>query len=252
MMEKCTYCGTETRPGEFFCSNCGNNLLSAPPSSKPPPPIMERPTLPNSPDRWSAHNGGQAMGRKLWGMNGTCLMIIALLLGGLALLGLLGVLIERGGNWSFWLIFLALGIGLTIYNYRTALPDRKRARTLFRLLEIIVVMLGLLGLLAGIFKIGDGWSWLVIVPLLINLPIVNWRLGGTSASFYRRQEQRLQRAMHYVGEHGVITIPVYCKLTDVPEEMARSDLEVLVRCGALRGAGNSQTGHYDRREGLET
>jgi amino acid transporter len=189
------------------------------------------------------------MGRKLWGISGTCLMIIALLLGGLALLGLLGVLIERGGNWSFWLIFLALGIGLTIYNYKTALPDRKRARTLFRLLEIIVILLGLLGLLAGIFKIGGGWSWLMILPLLINLPIVNWRhnIGGTSASFYRRQEQRLQRAMQYVGEHDVITIPVYCKLTDVPKEMARSDLEVLVRRGALRETGNSQTVQYYRR-----
>jgi hypothetical protein len=250
-MEKCTSCGAETWPGEFFCSNCGNTLLSATPSSKPPPPIMERPTLPNSPDRWSAHNGGQAMGRKLWGMSGTCLMIMALLLGGLALLGLLGVLIERGGNWGFWLIFLALGSGLTISNYKTALPDRKRARTLFRLFEIMVILLGLLGLFAGIFKIGgvNGWGWLMIVPLLLNLPIVNWRhyLKGTSASFSRRQEQRLQQAMHYVGEHGVISIPVYCQLTGVPEEMARSDLEVLVTRGALRGTGDPQAGQYYRR-----
>jgi 4-hydroxybenzoate polyprenyltransferase len=191
------------------------------------------------------------MGRKLWGMSGTCLMIMALLLGGLALLGLLGVLIERGGNWGFWLIFLALGSGLTISNYKTALPDRKRARTLFRLFEIMVILLGLLGLFAGIFKIGgvNGWGWLMIVPLLLNLPIVNWRhyLKGTSASFSRRQEQRLQQAMHYVGEHGVISIPVYCQLTGVPEEMARSDLEVLVTRGALRGTGDPQAGQYYRR-----
>jgi hypothetical protein len=246
----CPSCGAQTRPGEFFCSNCGNNLLSAPPSSKPPLPVMERPILPNSPDRGPAHHGEQAMGRKLWGIGGTCLMTMALLLGGLSLLGLLGVLIVRGGNWSLGLIVLPLGIGLAMYNYRTALPDRKRARTLFRLLEIMLILLGLLGLLAGISKIGGSWSLLMFLPLLINFPIVNWRLRDTSASFssrqafYRRQEQRLQRVMHYVGEHGVISIPVYCQLTDVPEEMARSDLEVLVRRGALRATGNSQTGQY--------
>ncbi len=56
------------------------------------------------------------MGRKLWGIGGTCLMIIAFLLGGLALIGLLALLIERGGG---WLIALAVGISLTIYTYRT-------------------------------------------------------------------------------------------------------------------------------------
>jgi hypothetical protein len=246
-MEKCNYCGTETRPGEFFCSNCGNRLLAAPPSAQPAAPIMERPTLADSPDRWSAHTGVPARGRKLWGIGGTCLMLMALLFGGLALLGLFAVLFERGGGWLF---FLALGLGLAMYNYKTVFPDRKRARTLARLFEIMVIMLGLLGLLASIFKIGNAWSWLMGLPFLINFTIFNWRqkvwgtIGGTSPSFYRRQEQRLQRAMHYVGEHGVITIPVYCQLTDVPQEMARSDLEVLVRRGALRETGNSQTGQY--------
>jgi hypothetical protein len=190
------------------------------------------------------------MGRKLWGIGGTCLMLMALLLGGLTLLGLFAVLFQRGGNWSFLLFSLALGLGLAMYNYKTVFPDRKRARTLARLFELMVIILGLLGLLAGIFTRGGPWSGLMVVPLLINLPILNWRhkvwhtIEGPSPSFYRRQEQRLQRAMHYVGEHGVITIPVYCQLTDVPEEMARSDLEVLVRRGALRGAGNPQTGQY--------
>ena len=190
------------------------------------------------------------MGRKLWGIGGTCLMLMALLLGGLTLLGLFAVLFQRGGNWSFLLFSLALGISLAMYNYKTVFPDRKRARTLARLFEIMVIILGLLGLLAGIFTRGGPWSGLMVVPLLINLPILNWRhkvwhtIEGPSPSFYRRQEQRLQRAMHYVGEHGVITIPVYCQLTDVPEEMARSDLEVLVRRGALRATGNPQTGQY--------
>ena len=190
------------------------------------------------------------MGRKLWGIGGTCLMIMALLLGGLTLLGLLAVLIQRGGNWSFWLIFLALGIGMAMYNYKTVFPDRKRARTLARLFEIMVIMLGLLGLLAGIFKRDSAWGALMLLPFGINFFILNWRykpwhtIKGPSPSFYRRQEQRLQRAMHYVGEHGVITIPVYCQLTDVPEEMARSDLEVLVMRGALRATGNPQTGQY--------
>ena len=249
-MEKCSSCGAATWPGEFFCSNCGNHLLAAPPSAQPAAPIMQRPTLADSADRGSAHKGVQARGRKLWGIGGTCLMLMALLLGGLALLGLLAVLFQRGGNWSFWLIFLALGLGLAMYNYKTVFPDRKRARTLARLFESMVIMLGLLGLLAGILTRGGSWGVLMLVPFVLNLAIVNWRqkvwgtIGGTSPSFYRRQEQRLQRAMHYVGEHGVITLPVYCQLTDVPEEMARSDLEVLVRRGVLRATGNPQTGQY--------
>jgi hypothetical protein len=190
------------------------------------------------------------MGRKLWGIGGTCLILMTLLLGGLTLLGLLGVLIQRGGNWSFSLIFLALGIGLAMYHYKTVFPDRKRARTLARLFEIMVIILGLFGLLAYIFTRGGSWSALMVLPVALNLAILNWRhniwgtIGGTSPCFYRRQEQRLQRAMHYVGEHGVISIPVYCQLTDVPQEMARSDLEVLVRRGVLRETGNPQTGPY--------
>ncbi len=176
-----------------------------------------------------------------------CLVIIAFILGVLALIGLLALL---PGEVSGGLIVLALGFGLAMYNYKTVFPDRKRARTLVRLFEIMVIMLGLFGVFAFIFKIGSAWAWLVVLPFVINLPIINWRhtiwgtIGGTSPSFYRRQEQRLQRAMHYVGEHGGITIPVYCQLTDVPQEMARSDLEVLVRRGVLRETGNPQTGPY--------
>lgn len=38
------------------------------------------------------------MGRKLWGIGGTCLMLLVLLLGGLTLLGLFAVLFQRGGD----------------------------------------------------------------------------------------------------------------------------------------------------------
>jgi len=31
-MDKCPYCGAKTRPGDYFCLNCGNRLLSASPS----------------------------------------------------------------------------------------------------------------------------------------------------------------------------------------------------------------------------
>jgi hypothetical protein len=236
----CPFCGSQTQPGEFFCSNCGNHLLSATPSSKPPPPIMGEATLPNSPDRGSDRKGVQAIRGQLWRIS--CILeIIAVFLG---LIGFFA-LVQIDGNLAVMLIFWVLGISLAMYNYKIAFPDRKRARTLVRLFEIMVIMLGLLGFLAGIFKIGGAWSELMFLPL-INLPIATWRdaIWGTSPSFYRRQERRLQRAMHYVGEHGVITITVYCKLTDVPEEMARSDLEVLVRRGALRATGNSQTGQY--------
>jgi hypothetical protein len=163
-LDKCPYCGAETRPGENFCLNCGNRLLS-------PTPSERENDMRDQPPR----NGVQAKGRKLWSTGCSFLAIIAVILGVFALLGLLGFLIERGGNWSYWLIFLALGISLAIFNYKTAFPSRKRARTLLRLLEIMVIMLGLLGLLAGIFKIGGAWSGLMFLPLVINLPIVNYR-----------------------------------------------------------------------------
>jgi DeoR/GlpR family transcriptional regulator of sugar metabolism len=62
--------------------------------------------------------------------------------------------------------------------------------------------------------------------------------------FPHRLEQRLQQAMHYVGEHGVITCTVYCELTGVSEEVARHDLEELVKRGVLRATGNPQGGYY--------
>src|SRR5216683_1783293 len=32
-MDKCPYCGAETRPADNFCLNCGNRLLTATPSA---------------------------------------------------------------------------------------------------------------------------------------------------------------------------------------------------------------------------
>jgi WD40 repeat protein len=49
-LDKCPYCGAETRPGDNFCLNCGNRLLSATPSERqnnmidqPQPPLRPPP-----------------------------------------------------------------------------------------------------------------------------------------------------------------------------------------------------------------
>lgn len=54
-MDKCPYCGAETRPGDNFCLNCGNRLLSASSSSSPQQaqPVMGEATL-AAPDDWAA------------------------------------------------------------------------------------------------------------------------------------------------------------------------------------------------------
>lgn len=56
MIDKCPFCGAETRPGDNFCLNCGNRLLSATPSAPPQQqaqPIMGDATL-AAPDDWGA------------------------------------------------------------------------------------------------------------------------------------------------------------------------------------------------------
>ena len=58
-MDKCPYCGAETRPGDNFCLNCGNRLLPATPSSQQAQPVMGDATLPAA-DEWGLP--GQAMG----------------------------------------------------------------------------------------------------------------------------------------------------------------------------------------------
>ncbi len=53
-MDKCPYCGAETRPGDNFCLNCGNRLLSATPSYQQAQPVIGDATIPASSDSWSA------------------------------------------------------------------------------------------------------------------------------------------------------------------------------------------------------
>jgi pSer/pThr/pTyr-binding forkhead associated (FHA) protein len=53
-MDKCPYCGAETRPGDNFCLNCGNRLLSATPSFQQAQPVIGDATIPASSDSWSA------------------------------------------------------------------------------------------------------------------------------------------------------------------------------------------------------
>ncbi len=50
-MDKCPYCGAETRPGDNFCLNCGNRLPVASSPSQPAPAGMGDATLPAE-DNW--------------------------------------------------------------------------------------------------------------------------------------------------------------------------------------------------------
>jgi pSer/pThr/pTyr-binding forkhead associated (FHA) protein len=56
-MDKCPYCGAETRPGDNFCLNCGNRLLSAAPSFQQAQPVVGDATIPASSDSWSSASG---------------------------------------------------------------------------------------------------------------------------------------------------------------------------------------------------
>lgn len=51
-MDKCPFCGAETRPGDNFCLNCGNRLLPSTPSPAPQPSIGDA-TL-AAPEDWGA------------------------------------------------------------------------------------------------------------------------------------------------------------------------------------------------------
>src|SRR6185312_3673941 len=55
MDKKCPYCGAETRPGDNFCLNCGNRLLSTASSSSPQQaPSAANDTTLATPDNWVA------------------------------------------------------------------------------------------------------------------------------------------------------------------------------------------------------
>ncbi|GAC1390217.1 MAG: hypothetical protein NVS4B11_06110 [Ktedonobacteraceae bacterium] len=50
-MDKCPYCGAETRAGDNFCLNCGNRLVSAPFSAQPQAGVGEATQA--SPEEWN-------------------------------------------------------------------------------------------------------------------------------------------------------------------------------------------------------
>lgn len=52
-MDKCPFCGAETRPGDNFCLQCGNRLSPAPSSPQQVQPVYSEPTFPEQPN-WSA------------------------------------------------------------------------------------------------------------------------------------------------------------------------------------------------------
>src|SRR5438874_2037740 len=57
IMDKCPFCGAETRPGDNFCLNCGNRLLSATPSSSDPQqaqPMVGGDSTLAAPDDWGS------------------------------------------------------------------------------------------------------------------------------------------------------------------------------------------------------
>ena len=58
------------------------------------------------------------------------------------------------------------------------------------------------------------------------------------------QERRMQQAMQYVREHGVITNTMLQKDPMVLEATAHRDLEALVERGALRGTGKTRGRQY--------
>ncbi len=63
-MDKCPYCGAETRPGDNFCLNCGNRLLPATPSPQQAQPAGDA-TLAASED-WGAAAQAPSFGNA-WG-----------------------------------------------------------------------------------------------------------------------------------------------------------------------------------------
>src|SRR5260370_1717436 len=80
IMDKCPYCGAETRPGDNFCLNCGNRLQPATPSPQQAQPVMGDATLPAS-EEWvqpSADSSPPAQGSNwrdvnLWSVANTSL-----------------------------------------------------------------------------------------------------------------------------------------------------------------------------------
>ena len=58
-MDKCPYCGAETRSGDNFCLNCGNRLLASTPSPQQAQPVIGDATIPAS-EEWTPSNVGSS------------------------------------------------------------------------------------------------------------------------------------------------------------------------------------------------
>jgi pSer/pThr/pTyr-binding forkhead associated (FHA) protein len=68
IMDKCPYCGAETRQGDNFCLNCGNRLLSATPSPLDQQAGISEATV-ATPEDWNAPAPSAASTNEAWGAN---------------------------------------------------------------------------------------------------------------------------------------------------------------------------------------
>jgi predicted HTH transcriptional regulator len=67
----------------------------------------------------------------------------------------------------------------------------------------------------------------------------------TSTEELSDQEQRLEKAIVYVHEHGFITNGLYREITGMTEKRAFRDLEVLVERGRLKRVGSKRGRRYE-------
>ena len=65
-MDKCPFCGAETRPGDNFCLNCGNRLVPASSSPQQVQPTFGDATLPAQ-DGWALPDQGTIAAAPGWG-----------------------------------------------------------------------------------------------------------------------------------------------------------------------------------------
>src|SRR6266700_7456682 len=70
IMDKCPFCGADTRPGDNFCLNCGNRLLATTPSPSSPSqaqPAMGEATVATS-EGWGGSDAGTLAAGPSWGL----------------------------------------------------------------------------------------------------------------------------------------------------------------------------------------
>jgi predicted HTH transcriptional regulator len=67
----------------------------------------------------------------------------------------------------------------------------------------------------------------------------------TSTEELSDKEQRLEKAIVYVQEHGFITNSLYRNITDVTGKRAFRDLELLVERGSLKRVGSKRGRRYE-------